>query len=168
MNTQKTVILIIVGIIAVAISVLIIQLLLKKAKLKAEVNGTLNKSFAIYFSMLFLSTSVIQIKSISILSEAVDNIFKLKIEGAVFEVLKTSSIYTGISSLWFLLWYFVANVFAVISIGKRDDLIEIEKDNYTYFLIKGIILFGTIISLSSIFEMLLKFFIPSIQIPFYH
>ena len=118
--------------------------------------------------MLFLSASVIQIKSISILSEAVDNIFKLKIEGAVFEVLKTSSIYIGISSLWFLLWYFIASVFAVISIGKRDDLIEIEKDNYTYFLIKGIILFGTVISLSSVFEMLLRFFVPSIQIPFYH
>ena len=79
MNTQKTVILIIVGIIAVAIFVLITQLLLKKAKLKAEINGTLNKSFAIYFSLLFLSGSVIQIKSIGILSEAVDNIFKLKI-----------------------------------------------------------------------------------------
>jgi hypothetical protein len=168
MNAQKTIILIFAGIVSIAISLLIIQLLMKKFKQKIGNNGELNKSFTIYFSILFLAFSFVQIKSITIMSEAVDNIYKIQSTNVVLEIFKTTSIFIGMSSLWYLLWYFISNIFTIIVTGNRKDLIEFEKDNYSYFLIKGFILIGVILSLSPILESFLRFFIPSIQIPFYH
>ena len=45
---------------------------------------------------------------------------------------------------------------------------EMESDNYSYFLIKGILLIGLILSFMPVYEIILSAFIPSVQIPFYH
>lgn len=168
MNTSKTIALTISAIIAVAIMLFIIQLLLRKLKPKSEQEDKLNTSYGIWFSSLFIGASIVIGEAISLLSIALDNIYKNTSQNLLIEIVKTTSLFIGISVLWFLLWYFMSNLLSVTIVGKRKSQNEVEVNNISYFLIKGILIIGFIFCLSSVFEIILRNLIPSIQIPFYH
>jgi NADH:ubiquinone oxidoreductase subunit 6 (subunit J) len=76
MNTSKTVTLTIVGIVAIVIMLLVIQLLLRKLKVKSEQEGRLKTSYGVWFATLFIAATITMGKAITILSEAIDNIYK--------------------------------------------------------------------------------------------
>lgn len=168
MNTAKTISLTIAGIIAIVISLLIIQLLTKKLRQKAILEGRFKPSYAIWFSFLFIAASIVMSKSMGILNEAIDNIFKIELSGQVINILKTGSLLIGFGAVWLLIWYYIAGFLSVTIVGKRIAATEMDADNYAYFLIKGVLLVGFILILSTIFETVLRAFIPNVQLPFYH
>jgi hypothetical protein len=168
MNTNKTLILTLAGIIAIAITLLIIQLLTKKVQQKSALEGRFKISYGIWFCTLFIAASITMQKAIFILNEALDNIYKLNPTGQFANILKTASLLLGFGAVWLLIWYLVTNILSIVIVGKRLDGNEMEADNYTYFLIKGILLIGFILILSPIFDEVLRAFIPNIQMPFYH
>lgn len=168
MNTSKTITLAIAGLVAIAIVLLVIQLLLKKMKLKSEIDGRLKLSYGIWFVTLFIAASIVNSKSISILSEAMDNIYKMNTQKILTESIKAISLFIGLSVVWFVIGVYVANFLVVIIVGKRKDSNEMEADNYSYFIIKGFLVIGIVFSLLPIFETLLRAFITSVQLPFYH
>lgn len=168
MNTSKTITLTIAAIIAIAIMLLIIQLFLRKLKPKSEQDGRLNNSYGVWFITLFIAAIITTSKTISMLSEAIDNIYKYVSNNVIGEVAKTSSLFIGLSAVWFMVWYFVANLLSVTIVGNRKDQNEIEADNVSYFLIKGVLIIGFILCLSSVYEIILRTFMPNAQIPFYH
>ena len=75
---------------------------------------------------------------------------------------------SGLGVVWFVVWFYIANLLAVIIVGKRIDSNEMEADNRSYFLIKGFLVIGFMLCLLPIFETLLRVFMPSVEIPFYH
>jgi hypothetical protein len=168
MNTNKTLCLTLAGIIAIAITLLIIQLLTKKVRQKATAEGRYKISFAIWFCALFICASIIMQKVMFILNEALDNIYKLNSTAQFTNILKTGSLLLGFGATWLVIWYSVTNILSIVIVGKRLDGIEMEADNNGYFLIKGILLIGFILILSPIFEDVLRAFIPNIETPFYH
>jgi len=168
MNTSKTVTLTIVGIVAIIILLLMIQLLLRKLKTKSEQEGKVKQSYGVWFSTLFIAATITMGRTITILGEAFDNIYKNITTNIIGEVAKTASLFIGLSSFWFLVWYFVANLLSVTFLGNRKDQNEIESDNVSYFLIKGVLLIGFILCLLPVFEIILRAFMPNVQIPFYH
>ena len=168
MNTSKTIALTISAIITIAIMLFIIQLLLRKLKPKSEQEGRLKTSYGVWFTCLFIGASIVTGETINLLSIALDNIYK-NISNNIFgQLVKTGSLFIGLSALWFLLWYFISNLLSVTIVGKRKNENELEANNVSYFLIKGILIIGFIFCLSSVFEIILRSLIPSIEIPFYH
>lgn len=168
MNTSKTISLTIAGLVAIAILLLVIKILVRKMKYKSEVDGRFRTSHGIWFASLFISASLLIAKAISILSESVDNILKMNITNPISEIFKASSIFIGLTAFWFVIWYLAANMLSPVVTGKRAGSVEMEIDNFVYFLIKGVIIIGFTISLLPIFESLLRVFIPATQLPFYH
>lgn len=168
MNTSKTLALTISVIIAILIMLLIIQLLLRKLKPKSVIEGKFKNSYGVWFTTLFLAASIITSKAMSVLNEAFDNIYKNVSINILGEVAKTASLFIGVSATWFMIWYLVANILSMTIAGKRNDLNELESDNSSYFLIKGVLIIGFILCLLPVFEIILRTFIPNIQIPFYH
>lgn len=168
MNTSKTIVLTICATITLAISLMVIQLLLRKVKNKAELDGKLKLSYSVWFIMLFIAIIINAVKTISLLSEALDNIYKSNSTNLAWEVTKISSLFIGLSIAWFLVWYLVANFISITIIGKRKMAYEIESNNTTYFLLKGAIVIGFIICLAPVCETILRVFMPSVQLPFYH
>lgn len=168
MYTSKTIILTFSGIISIAIMLLIIQILLKKIKSKTEDDGRLKKSFGIWFTSLFLASSFTSTTAIIILIEAIDYIYKNEVSNIIGEVAKTVSLFIGLSAAWFLIWYFVASLLSVTILGKRKDQNEMDTDNVSYFLIKGALVIGFTICLLPVFEIILRTFMPNVEIPFYH
>ncbi|MBS0646256.1 MAG: hypothetical protein JSR97_06660 [Verrucomicrobia bacterium] len=168
MNTSKTVTLTIVGIVAIVIMLLVIQLLLRKLKTKSEQEGRLKNSYGVWFATLFIAATITMGRTITILGEAIDNIYKNISTNITSEVAKTASLFIGLSAFWFIVWYFVANLLSVTILGNRKDQNEIETDNVSYFLIKGILIIGFMFCLLPVFEIILRTFMPNVQIPFYH
>ena len=168
MNTSKTVTLTIFGIVAIVIILLMIQLLLRKLKMKSDQEGRLKNSYGVWFATLFIAATIIMGRTISILGEAFDNIYKNVSTNIMGEVAKTASLFIGLSAFWFVVWYFVANLLSVTILGNRKDQNEIEADNVSYFLIKGILIIGFILCLLPVFEIMLRTFMPNVQIPFFH
>lgn len=168
MNIEKNFTLTIIGIVAIAISITIIQFLLRKEKKKSEIEGKIKISFGIWLASILLGATIINLKTITILNEALDYIYKVNANELTIEIAKISSIFIGISAIWLIIWFFIVKVFAVIFVGKRSDENEMENDNYVYFIIKGIMLICFLLGLLPILENLLKAFLPNIEIPFYH
>ena len=120
MNPSKTTALIIAGMVAIGIVLLIIQLLLKKLKQKSELDGKLKLSYGIWFATLFIAAALVTVKTMTILSEAIDNIYKMNATNAIVETSKASSLFIGLSAVWFLVWYFIANLLYTLNTGNRN------------------------------------------------
>jgi len=168
MNTSKTVTLTIIGILAIVIIILVIQFLLRKLKTKSEQEGRLKNSYGVWFAALFIAATITMGKAIILFNEAIDNIYKNVSTNVIGEVAKMASLFIGLSAFWFIVWYFVANLLSVTILGNRKDQNEIEADNVSYFLIKGVLIIGFILCLLPVFEIILRTFMPNVQMPFYH
>jgi hypothetical protein len=136
MNTSKTITLIIACFVAIAIILLIIQMLLRKIKLKSELDGKLKLAYGIWFAELFLAATFITSKTIIVLSEAIDNIYKMNSSNAIVETTKAASLFIGLAAVWFVIWYIIAKVPSTLIAGNRNELKEMEADNCAYFLIR--------------------------------
>jgi hypothetical protein len=168
MNTSKTIILTIAVLVALAILIMTLQLLSRKTKNKNSEDGKLKLAFGLWFATLFLSGSLLMSRVISVFSETIDNIYKISPANSLFENFKMGSLFIGLGIVWLLLWYFIVNILSIIVMGKRNEVKEIETDNYSYFLVKGTLLIGFTSCLLPVFEIILRAFMPNIQIPFYH
>jgi hypothetical protein len=168
MNISKTIILTIAAFFALALLQVITQLLLRKVKAVNADEGKLKLSYAVLFATLFLSGSLIAVKAVSVFSEAIDNIYKINPGNSLLECFKIGSLFIGLSLVWLILWHFIVKAMSVIINGKRNDVKEIESDNYSFFLVRGILLVGFTICFLPVFEIILRSFMPNVQLPFYH
>lgn len=168
MNTSKTITLAIAGLVSISIMLMVVQLLILKLKPKSETDGRIKLSYGIWFLALFISASIITSKAILVLNEALDNIYKFNAQNTVLQSAKIASFYIGSAMVWFVAWVYIASFLSRIISGKRINSNEMEADNYPYFLIKGVLLIGVIFCLIPVFEIMIRLFIPSIEIPFYH
>ncbi len=167
MDLTKTITLTSVGIIAFAISLTVTQLLIRKEKSKSESEGKILLAYGILFSNWVISFSFLNFKTLSILNEFVDTIYKVNTVNPLIEIAKTSVLFIGLTNTWLILWYYITKALSVIFTGKRDDVNEIEGNNYVYFILKGIVFIGFVYSLMPVFEGILRTFFPNIEIPFY-
>jgi len=137
MNTSKSIELLVAALVLIAINLLIIQLLLKKLHQKSETDGKLKLSYGTWFTTMFIAAILIGGKTIIILSESIDNIYKINAINSLLQTFKAGSLYIGLSIIWFIIWYYIANMLSILITGKRNELNEMEADNYVFFLIKG-------------------------------
>lgn len=167
MDITKTITLTSVGIIAFAISLTISQLLIRKEKSKSEREGKILLAYGFLFSSWVICFSLLNFKTLSILNEIVDTVYKVNTLNPLIEIIKTSILFIGLTNTWLILWYYTTKTFSVLFTGKRNDVNEVESDNYVYFVLKGIVFIGFVYSLMPIFEMILRTFFPNIELPYY-
>jgi hypothetical protein len=168
MDRSKTIILTCAGIIAFGLMLLVIQALLRKLKPGSEQDGRIKVSYGVWVTALLIAASTILVKTINLLLEAMDTIYKSESKSPLMEIGKTGSLFIGLAIAWFLICYAVSNIFPVLIVGKRKSQNEIETDNVSYFLVNGVILIGLNFCLLPVFEMVIRMFMPSISLPFYH
>lgn len=168
MNTTKTIILTIAAIIAIAIFLSVINLLLCKIKPQSETDFKIKSAYGIWFAGLFTGSCLTTARIIPFLSEAIDNIYKIGKQAPLYEVAKTTSLFTGLGLIWFLFCYFIAVALSVIVLGTRKDPEEMQLNNTHLFLVKALILVGLIFTLSPALDLLFRMVTPNIPLPFYH
>ena len=168
METNKIIILAIIGIVSFAVSLTVVQLFIRKRKLKSEVSKETNLSYSVLFLTWVISFTILNFKLISMLNEFIDLVHKTNSQNPIQEIVKTSILFIGLANVWLIIWNSIANAFSLIFIGKKDSMNEIANNNYAYFLMKGTLAVSFVYCSMPIFEIALKHFLPNIEIPFYH
>ena len=167
MNT-KLIILVIAALTVLALMIFIIKFLIGRIKSNISADGKFNVSFGILFTTLFLTAAIIASKSIILFAEAIDNITKISPEKLIGESTKTGLLFIGLTVFWFVFSYSIIKILSIYVTGKRNDEKEFISDNFSYFLVRGAMLIGFNLCLLSVFELIIRIFMPSIQMPFYH
>ncbi len=166
MNTTNLIITATVGIIAIALFVLVIQFLSKKINYEEE--GKLKTAFAVWIGFSITSFAILLSSSLKSISNAIEIIMGTNKEDSTIQVIEKIALFTGFTFMGFVVTFFITQFITAIIFGKRTNSIEIERDNYTYFIIKGMILLALTFSLWTVFENLLRLFSPIVETPFYH
>ncbi|HLO73048.1 MAG TPA: hypothetical protein VK164_03850 [Flavobacterium sp.] len=162
MNTLNLIITTIVGIIAIALFVLAYQFISKK--INHEEEGKLKTAFAIWIGFSIASFALLLSSALKAVSGAIEVILGI----AKTEIIEKVALFTGFTFMWFVVTYFITQFITAILLGKRTDSIEIDRNNYNYFIIKGIILLAFTFTFLSVFENFLRMFSPVVNTPFYH
>lgn len=168
MKIESSIIVIISGIFAFALALLLIQYFVKELRKKASTSETLNISFGLWFGSLLLSITLLLSKALSVMNDAIDVLISFPKDGMYFEIIKSGSIFIGLAFIWFVVSFFIIKIFSRLIFSSSIDEIEMEQNNSTYFLIKGILFITFILLLLPIFETLLRCFILSVDTPIYH
>lgn len=169
MNKQSLFFTVLVAIIATVLLVMTLQFIVKKKKIKPEEEGKLNTSYAIWFTSILITFFLLLKPALEQIENAIEVIiFSKTIDDTFIQVMQRIAINIGFTYFFtFLAYYSIHNILK-FSFGKRNDSIEIEKNNKEYFLIKGILLILFVFSLSTIFQHFLQWFAPTVDSIFYH
>lgn len=167
METTKTITLLCTGVIAVTISLTLTRLLIRKEKISSEKEGKIILSYGILFTSWVLGFSLLNLKTISVLNEYFDMVYKVYSSNHLIEISKTGILFIGLTNLWLVFWHYVTKVLSLLFLGRRDSQNEMESNNYVYFLVNGTIFISFIYILMPIFENALRTFFPELEIPFY-
>ena len=165
MNTSQTITLFASGLISIALLLFALQMKFSKSTKNNE-DGKLKISFSIWAGTIFLTSSMTLEKMLSILTDAI-NIYK-GFDSPIISTLKTTSIFVGLSAIWIVILIFIINILSNLIFENRKEKQEMENDNYSYFILKSLMLLGSTFALLPAYESLLKIFLPIIQTPFYH
>ena len=166
MNTTNLIITALVGIIAIALFVLAIQFLSKKINFEEE--GKLKTAFAVWISFSIASFTLLLSSALKAVSGAIEVILGIAKTENTLPVIEKVALFIGFTFMWFVETYFITQFITAILLGKRTDSIEIDRNNYNYFIIKGIILMAFTFAFLSVFENFLRMFSPVVETPFYH
>lgn len=159
----------IVGIVAIVLMIIAIQFLAKRLKIQIDTEQKINTSYSIWFGSFLLSFILFLKVAVELVENSIELIIADKsINNTFIAVMEKIVIFTGFSFVFTFLAYYIVHIIIKFSIGDRADNIEIEKDNMGYFIIKGLVLLTLVFSLISIFEHFLRWFVPSVETPFYH
>lgn len=168
MNTTKLITLALIAIISLAISLLTTQFVFKKIKATSESQEKFNLAFGVFFTSWVISFSMLNQKIVVILNEFIDLVYKTASTGQLITIVKSSILFIGLSNCWLLVCYFLTRVVSDLIAGKRTLINEIESNHYVYFLMYGFVFVSFVFSSIPIFEIILRIFLPNIEIPFYH
>lgn len=166
MNTPNLIITAITGILSVALFVLLIQFFSRK--INHEQEGKLKAAYGIWTGFLTIGFGILLASSLKSISNALAILLNEAKTESTLPIIRNAALFTGFTFLWFTGLYFLTRLMAVMLLGKRTDSIEIDRNNYNYFLIKGIIFLAFVFSLLSVFENFLLLFSPVVKTPFYH
>ena len=169
MNKQSLFFTVIVAIVAFIIMLLAIQFLTKKMNIKNDSSQRINTSFSIWVSSVLISFFIFLKIALEQVENSIEIIIKIdSIDNTFFAVMEKIAIFIGFTFLFTFLSLYLIDKSLQFILGNRINQIEIEKENVSYFLIKGISLILFVYSVSLIFEHFLKWFMPVIETPFYH
>ncbi len=165
MNTTKLILLTSAVILSLSFLILIILLINRKFRSQRKNDAPDNSAYSIHFAFQFISGVLITSKVLFLLNETVDMLNKTS-DKVWVECIRPGSILIGLGLAWFIFWYFFVAVLSILATGKRDLNKELESNHKSYAIERGVLLMGFIFCLQPVLELILRNFIPSMEIPF--
>ena len=169
MNKQSLFFTCLVAVVATVLMLMVIQFLTKKQNIKSETEEKINTSYAIWLSSILVTFFMFLRIALDQTENAIEVIIYSKtIDDTFVQVMQKIAIYTGFTFLFTFISYYIVHNVLKLTLGNRIDSLEIEKDNRSYFIIKGVLLILLVFCLVNIFEHFLRWFAPVVDTPFYH
>lgn len=168
MNKQSLFFTALVAFFSTIILFLLLQFLTKKLKFKTENENKLSTSYTIWFTSILLSFFILLKPALEQIENAIETIiFSKTIENTFLEVMEKIILNIGFTFIITFVLYLLVNLIFKISNGTKNDNIEMENNNFNYFLIKGTCLLLLTFALSTVFNHFLQWFAPTVDTIFY-
>jgi len=168
MKTQSIIITILTGIISFGLLIFLARMLTRRLNLVRETETGLKLSYPIHVGSIVVSGCLLLAISIPLVSQGFDIMWNLYDRSYVFEFVQFAATILGFSFLWLTILYYLNRALMSVALGKRDDAIEMERDNFALFLCWALSLIGLAILGCEMLKPFLMMFIPEIEVPFYH
>ena len=140
----------------------------KRKKIITFNNDKLSVSYAIWFSSILISFAIYLKVALQHIENSIEYIiFADEIENAFLAVMEKIAVFIGFTFLSVVLVYYLVNIISNVTFGKRIEKHEIENENYSYFILKGIAMIIFVLATLPIFEHFTSWFLIKIEIPFY-
>lgn len=165
MDTLNLIITTSVCIVAIALFVLLVQFFSKKINYVDEIN--LKTAFAVWISFLTLSFAIMLSSCLKTISDTIEVLQGISNSDITLQIIEKVALYIGFTFIWFVIIYFITQFIMKILLGKRNDNIEIDRNNYSYYIIKGVFFLTLAFCLLPMFENFLRLFSPIVSTPFY-
>ena len=143
------------------------NLLLRRLRAEAQEEGKPNLSYIVLLATWLLCSALLNYNSVQVFIEFIDAAYKLNSSHLIMDSLEAGILLIGSSCLWLLFSHYVTAVGSILVSGKRNDAYEIKGNNVSHFVIRGIVMLVFIISSLPFFEFLLRFILPTLNVPFY-
>ncbi|MXV50340.1 hypothetical protein GS399_05095 [Pedobacter sp. HMF7647] len=147
---------------------LIWGLLWKRFKSKNAADGNLNPAYVTWFSGLFVAGLIVLSDVMKAVQEASDNLLKLDADGLKMNTAKTILVIEAVALCWFIVLYLVVESVFRLLFRKVDEHVQMQEEMVSYFLFKGFFVVGVVYSFSVVLQTVLRLFIPSVDLPFFH
>ncbi|UGS19878.1 hypothetical protein [Flavobacterium cyclinae] len=168
MNKQSLFFTFIVAIVTLLIALNLISILAKKKNINTT-NLRLNTSLSLWYLSILLPFFLLLKVSLEMIENSIEVlIYSATSENTFLAVMEKILVYVGLSFVFSVIVYLITEKLITFSFGKRQDSIEIENNNYSYFIFKLSLATLLVYSLLSVYEHFLRWFLPVVETPFYH
>lgn len=174
MNTSRTFLLLLAAIVILLLLISILRLAGKPFQKIVEIPYKESNTFAVWLAGIVAMLIAAFLPAAWVIQETADLIYgsatgpNMQGPKSIFPTaLTTTSILLLLAAVWFWVWQLIGTFLIILIIGKKNVLVEMELDNTTYFITRNfLILLGMIVLLPFYFS-ILRYFLPSITLPFY-
>lgn len=168
MNKQSLFFTFLVAIVTLLIALNLISILAKKRNINTT-NLSLNTSSVLWYLSILLPFFLILKVSLEMIENSIEVlIYSVTTENTFLAVMEKILIYIGLSFVFSAIVFLITEKLITSSFGKRQDSIEMENNNYSYFIFKLSLSTLLVYSLLSVYEHFLRWFLPVVETPFYH
>ena len=168
MNKQSLFFTFLVAIITILIAMNLISILAKKRNINIS-NTSLNTSSILWYLSILMPFFMLLKVSLEMIENSIEVlIYSATVENTFLAVMEKILIYCGLTFVFSAVVFLVIEKLTTFSLGKRKDSIEIENNNYSYFIFRLSLSTLLVHSLLFIYEYFLRWFLPVVETPFYH
>lgn len=168
MNKQSLFFTFLVAIITILIAMNLISILAKKRNINI-LNNSINTSLILWYLSILLPFFMLLKVSLEMIENSIEVlIYSAKVENTFLAVMEKILIYIGLSFVFVAIVFLLIEKLFVFSFGKRQDSIEIDNNNYSYFIFKLCLSTLLVYCLLSVYDHFLRWFLPVVETPFYH
>lgn len=168
MNKQSLFFTFLVAIITILIVMNLISILAKKRDINIS-NNSLNTSSILWYLSILLPFFMLLKVSLEMIENSIEVlIYSATVENTFLAVMEKILIYTGLSFVFAAIVFLLIEKLIFFSFGKRQDSIEINNNNFSYFILKLSLSTLLVYSLLSVYDHFLRWFLPVVETPFYH
>ncbi|RZJ68707.1 MAG: hypothetical protein EOO50_00575 [Flavobacterium sp.] len=168
MKTQSIALTIVSGLIVFGFLFFLIKIFSRKFKTITETESETKISYSLYTFGILIGGCILFSKAIPLIPQGFEIQWNQHQESFVLEALEFVATVIGFSFLWLGVIHFSVDALTFVIMGKRDEKIEMERNNFSFFLTKSIAFVGLSILASSIIENFLRLFMPTLDMPFYN
>lgn len=166
MNKQSLFFTFLVAIVVLLIAFNILILYAKKRKIKTD-NTTI--SLVLWYSTILVPLFLLLKPALNMIENSIELlIYADSVNNTFIKVMEIILIYTGLTFVFTIVVHLLTEKISIYILDKRDVSIEIEINNFSYFMFKLLISTLFVYTLLSVYEDFLKWFLPVFNTPFYH
>lgn len=166
MNKQSLFFTFLVAIVVLLIAFNLLILYAKKRKIKTD-NTTI--SLVLWYSTILVPLFLLLKPALNMIENSIELlIYADSVNNTFIKVMEIILIYTGLTFVFTIVVHLLTEKISIYILDKRDVSIEIENNNFSYFMFKLLISTLFVYTLLSVYEDFLRWFLPVFNTPFYH